>query len=1071
MESLEIDDTYKSLKKKKDNYQVKDINEYNINSPDQNSLLQPKKVKEKNYLFNKLVSIPFSLYILILIILLLIITFLTYISYVFIFEVKYNYEEKAYVKPKYSSQEYSTVTFDNGLKLVLVQTSSDDKAGGVISFDYGYLNTNFEPGYLRLAFLSLINDNISNSFYLNQYFGEFNYAVEKYYTSFDFSILGGGFQSYLKHFAALTYLKDDDERLKFEHIGNKSFDTSNSLVERKNHILEYLVYGYKDSEGRDIIPKDSYQIIRNLNGDYTQIVNIMKTILSDPTKIKIILYSHYKMSWMKKYFLKYFNDIINIPKLNNNNINNINNINSYNLYNFTTNQIIYMNLFGNEQNFLEINYFITKDGNTLYNELIKDSQYLIYITHILNQTNEGSLYYELNNDKNNISIKSLSSGYEVILKSKIKFSILVEFNHYSYKFIPEIINKVYNYMNNIKLFINDYNITIEDTRIEELEIISEQNFTYTEDPHDNDYYKGISQKLFYKDDKNFLLKQMWFKKSDFLENINKVKYYYNQLTMNNSVIIIGITAIKRNNYKLRDSDIKYIFQNTKRTRYFPFTYSTNILSDHFKENYDNNYTILLNMERNEYISKYNSSYELDFDPDDYENYFEKPFEEVNNIKDNYTKTFWKKDTSLHIPKIYSKTFFFHPFFRANWKNETNNDVYNHTENHKFIFKYLLHFAYINREIKEKLADCFRAGGNYFLIYFNENFIFIDLFLFSDIAKKVFNIVKDIIYNETDFIQKLENRFEIYRDYVLEDFLDSNYYSDNMRLKYSFFGAITNDKNKNEDSNNKYKNLPLIYDITNFPYDSFVNITYNEINKNKDLKLDIHSIKYIFLFGYYNKSDASDIYKIFSTNVTNNFESPLDVAHFNISEINDTNFVDWVLEKPIINTNQNIVCNTNNKAINRYIFFTEFNLKDTCLSQILIDILNEEDNMRQNDIAVNLLNQKYIYIRYTFYDKTIENNDFRNYLITWLENYEEMENKIDVIGDRFYYLLKGYKTETTLKHYNIYDSAFSSIYGKLYSTVKDNNDLKFEMKTYQDFTEYIKGFINKNKYYVEIEPVT
>ena len=205
MESLEIDDTYKTLKKENDNYQIKDINEYNINSPDQNSLLQPKKVKEKNYLFNKLVSIPFSLYILILIILLLIITFLTYISYVFIFEVKYNYEEKAYVKPKYSSQEYSTVTFDNGLKLVLVQTSSDDKAGGVISFDYGYLNTKFEPGYLRLAFISLINDNISNSFYLNQYFGEFNYAVEKYYTSFDFSILGGGFQSYLKHFAALTY--------------------------------------------------------------------------------------------------------------------------------------------------------------------------------------------------------------------------------------------------------------------------------------------------------------------------------------------------------------------------------------------------------------------------------------------------------------------------------------------------------------------------------------------------------------------------------------------------------------------------------------------------------------------------------------------------------------------------------------------------------------------------------------------------------------------------------------------------------------------------------------------------
>lgn len=139
--------------------------------------------------------------------------------------------------------------------------------------------------------------------------------------------------------------------------------------------------------------------------------------------------------------------------------------------------------------------------------------------------------------------------------------------------------------------------------------------------------------------------------------------------------------------------------------------------------------------------------------------------------------------------------------------------------------------------------------------------------------------------------------------------------------------------------------------------------------------------------------------------------------------------------------------------------------------MLKDILNEEKNMRQNDISVNLLNQKYIYIRFTFYNKTIENNDFRNDLITWLGSYEEMENQIDVIGDRFYYLLKGYKTETTLKHYNIYDSAFSSIYGKLYNTVRNNNDLKFEMKTYRDFIEYVKGFFNKNKNYVEIEPST
>ena len=91
---------------------------------------------------------------------------------------------------------------------------------------------------------------------------------------------------------------------------------------------------------------------------------------------------------------------------------------------------------------------MNKNNNILYNQLIKDSQYLSYNIYILNRTDIGSLYYELNN--NNISIKSLSSNFEIILKSKIKFSILINLNHYSYKYIKEIISKVYNYMNNIK---------------------------------------------------------------------------------------------------------------------------------------------------------------------------------------------------------------------------------------------------------------------------------------------------------------------------------------------------------------------------------------------------------------------------------------------------------------------------------------------------------------------------------------------------------------------------------------------------------------------------------------------
>ena len=67
--------------------------------------------------------------------------------------------------------------------------------------------------------------------------------------------------------------------------------------------MQYLIYGYKNSEGRDILPMGDNEIKEDLKKDnYTIIKDIMKIILNDPSKIKIVLYFHYKMSLMKKWF-------------------------------------------------------------------------------------------------------------------------------------------------------------------------------------------------------------------------------------------------------------------------------------------------------------------------------------------------------------------------------------------------------------------------------------------------------------------------------------------------------------------------------------------------------------------------------------------------------------------------------------------------------------------------------------------------------------------------------------------------------------------------------------------------
>ena len=285
---------------------TKDDEKYRVKSLFENPIIFTHERRRK------LTDIPFIIYIVLFTFILFIISLIIYSVFKSKKVITYTYEEDAYTKPKYSLHKYSSITFENGLKVVLVQVESDVKAGAAISFDYGYLDNKFEPGYYELAFVSLINYDVKNSDLLTYYFGEFEWDVDKFYSSFYFNILGEGFQRYLKTFSELTYLKDNDGR--FNNISVK--DWRIDYDERKNHLLEYLIYGYKNSKGDDIIPQNYEDIKNDLKGNYTSIENIMRVILNNPSKIKIVLYSYYKMSLMKKLFLNYFSDIINKPKTN-----------------------------------------------------------------------------------------------------------------------------------------------------------------------------------------------------------------------------------------------------------------------------------------------------------------------------------------------------------------------------------------------------------------------------------------------------------------------------------------------------------------------------------------------------------------------------------------------------------------------------------------------------------------------------------------------------------------------------------------------------------------------------------
>ena len=305
---------------------------------------------------------------------------------------------------------------------------------------------------------------------------------------------------------------------------------------------------------------------------------------------------------------------------------------------------------------------------------------------------------------------------------------------------------------------------------------------------------------------------------------------------------------------------------------------------------------------------------------------------------------------------------------------------------------------------------------------------------------------------------MENKFEIYKDTLLRDDLISNNAPDTSKIRLAFYESITRDNDNN---------LLPIYNYYKFPFNSFSNISYNDLDVD-ELKADTYSIKYIYLFGYYNESEGYEIYDLF--NSTNNFDIPLkNWANFSDTKLTDSNFVEWIFNKSLITKNSNFSCNNCNGRTSHFMNFVKYTLKTSCLADMLMDILNKNYNFFQRDIEIIKIAQTYIYLGYVFYNEPMENRDLMNKIIEWLEENDKMNKKVDVIGDKFYYFLKGYKKIKSLKHYNMVDSAKHNTLDHLYNTHEDNNIFELNIKKYDTFIEEIKKLVYSDIPFIKIFP--
>ena len=1030
IESFSIEDNKKPIKdEKSDLIKRFEVHDYNLKEP----LVLKNKKKNK---------FPLLFYVLIFASLLLLCLIISFIVEYVKKKKNYTLNEDPFLKPNISNHNYTDVKFDNGLELLLIQVDENDVAGGSIIFDTGYLDTNYKPGFLKLAFLSLLTDDIQKNIKLLDYLGEFNYEVKEHYSYFNFKIVNAGFFSYLEIFSKLTYLDSNDNR--YSEIKSKTnkltIDTKN-LIKKEKHLLEYLIYGYKShtENEEDIYPEGNN--IKDLNeSDIEEIKNIMKNLLN-PTKMKIVLNSHFKMSLMKNKYIKYFQNIIH--KKNEE----IDKNPAYNISDFITNKMIYMQIENYQTNYIKINYYI--NGNNNYEDLIINSGYFNYLKYILDETNPESLYYILTNS-DNYNIKSLSCDFEVILKSKIKFSINIDLNYYSYQNLQDIIKIVYEYMD--KLVDNIKSSDGKDERTLELFTIMGQTFSFTEDLHDisgNNPTKGIN--LFSKNKRPYFLRDKWIP-GDY--NISQLKDFVSQLTSKNSVLIVGINNYTYNVHKeeFNKSILNEMFKNNSYNDIYGIYYKIDDLDKILeRKNLIINNNINFTYYPNKYISKYNGSSKLDYNKKDIYNYLDLKSDEIENIY-NLRVFYFKRDTSFKIPKVYITLNFYHPYMRPQGEKDFNNERF---------FELMLYMAYIKREINLQLADAIRAG-NSFSINFNQNLFYIDIFAYSDIANNILDIIRDITMNQSEFIltdQKtfFYKYFEIYRDAVLEDFLNFENESENFKMRMTFYENLFNEG----------KDVG-IYNYLNFPTTEFKN---KRIDNDEYMQFITISAINGHIFGYLELDQAKNISNAFNISNKNDYNKTfVDLLDkVNIKKINVTseNFTKWMNNKNNLETNKtlNFDCTNKNIKIYRFFHWSKYDLENRATSYIFNKLLKEglKGSPHLSDSIV--FSQKEIYLQFNIISKEDDKDD--NKFIKYLENIytdeklkSEYEKKIDVVGNRLYYLIRNYLADLHSYHEDMKNSAIGRINSNTNNQENYKDLEKIKDMNYIDFLNDFKKLYKK-----------
>ena len=970
---------------------------------------------------NKIRTFSFLFYLLIIIFMLGLSLMIYYIYYSSTQEPNFEEIEREWISPSIDKRNYSIYLFKNNLEVMLIQDPFFDKDGGAIVIEKGYLDNPLEEGLSNYIthILSYFQFEEPNKIdFLKFYYGDFKFEDEGDFITFRFDVLNNGFKKFSQVFSTIldwkdlndTTFKDINETV-IENMSKDYISNQNYTSKIENHLIEYLVYGFKNSNNEEILPEGNIEVLKNI--DISTVKDYLEKLVN-PSKIKIVTFSKYKFSLSFKYVKHNFRYLIENNNFSSKTTEGFNeNKNEERVFNKS--QLIFMNLTNDKFNYLKITYYIDKVDDEDYPELFYKKSYFEYISYFLNKKIDRTLYSAIGNN-----IKYINTSVDVVLKTKIQFTIelgLRDLNN-----ITDVIYLTYQYIHKIINQTDEKNIQLE--RYEELKEICRNAQNLVENSYDTTTIAKDNAKYLYlskyaKKYHYYFDCVPWNDSLEYNKTIlyNKIAPYIKQLRPENSVIILGVRDKNRKTLTCNNTkfplDCKFLNNesNFKETKYYKVKYKSILFNSTELENNLMNDTDNFNItfDSNNFKSQYDDSCNIS---DVNQNFI--------NITFNENKTLnifhFKRSIDICIQKVLLKFNLYHPFLRAKHDKEHKRKCY--------YFLIMEVFTAIKRKINEQLSDAISAYND---ISFGqtENCLYIKVFCFSDIAYNISVIIKNILNenkwkDETDFFSKnYLYKNETFDEYFLYD-------KKNIKEISRFFFKRSFKKK-------------FLFNYYDFYPEKFEKSLYNEcIYFAEHLNIFDYFNAFAvegYIYGYYTESEANEIANLF--NITNIDEIQYALHLVNISDkyndTNVTNYLNWAKNITSLTKNKNITINEKiyNKTdnVNYGISYRKFSE-----SQLDISIFQ---NMLSNLETINgsLLDSKEIII---FGDqfcelifKTKDNIKIPNEGLVaneWeelIKNNKSLTTQVDNIGNGYYYMIKNYidllkKEQASLDNRGLYE---------------------------------------------------